>query len=485
MMKKLKLCSLIMMAAGLSFAVQASSPDEAKNATKRPNVLFVMCDDLANRVGVNGYSHVQTPNIDKFARSALNFHRAVVQYPMCGPSRASMLTGLYCEKVGQDTGEAQMFQYSPGVRIMPQIFRDNGYWTGGLGKISHNPWQDPELEGSWDEFHLFRLKEERKKSGPSKYSMRCPVQNDKKWSERIIYQSHPADDKYYPDAQSAEQAISWMKERKEDGQPFFIACGFLKPHNPYTCPEKYYDMYADSSAAVVHEEVSDWDNRPIHAKNSFFNTYGFKWKENDPERAAGIVRAYHACITYVDAQFGKIMDALDEQGLSDNTIVVFTSDHGYHLGEHFLWAKFSLFDESLRVPTFIRVPGANGNGKTTKSPVGLIDLLPTLQDYCGLDIAHKMQGKSLRPIVDDPSHSVKEYEYSIWGKREPELKGRSLLGERYHFIQWLDNENEVELYDLEKDPGEHVNLARHPEYGAMVKNFLKMVQEKKRSILDL
>lgn len=481
---RLKQYVLIMATAGLSLAVHASFLDEAKDTEKRPNVLFVICDDLTNRVGVNGYPHIQTPNIDKFAKSALNFQRAVVQYPMCGPSRASMLTGLYCEKIGQDTGDVKMFQYSPGVRIMPQIFRDNGYWTGGLGKISHDPWRDPELEGSWNEFHLFRLNEERKKSGPSKYNMRRPTKNGTKKPGKIIYESHPADEQYYPDAQSAEQLISWMKERKEDSRPFFIACGFLKPHNPYICPEKYYEMYADPSAAVVHEDAADWDNRPIHAKNPFFAAYGFKWKENDPGRAVGIIRAYHACITYMDAQFGKVMDALDEQGLADNTIVVFTSDHGYHLGEHFLWSKFSLFDESLRVPMFIRVPGASGNGKSTKSPVGLIDLLPTLQDYCGLEIAHNMQGESLRPIMDDPSHSVKEYEYSITGRREPEPTGRSLMGKRYHFMQWLDDENEIELYDLEKDPGEHVNLARNPECRALVEKFQRAVQEKRRSILD-
>ena len=280
-------------------------------------------------------------------------------------------------------------------------------------------------------------------------------------------------DDEHKDGRNARRVVSWLDSKSYGDKPFFIACGIQKPHVPFWAPKKYFDMYPQEKLVIPPALVGDWNDIPPRAMVKRFKAFGFELdKENDPLRRA-YTQAYHACISFIDAQIGLLLDALKRNKLWENTIVILISDHGYHLGEHYMWGKVSLFEECARVPMIVRVPGRTREGTSSSGLIELVDLYPTLSELCGLKAPAHLQGKSFTALLDDPSGAGRETAYTVVS-RGTEL-GRSIRTSRWRYAEW-GSSSAAELYDLEKDPAEHTNLAG--------KSAFKKQQEKMRRLLE-
>ncbi|MGE3778842.1 MAG: sulfatase, partial [Pirellulaceae bacterium] len=334
-------------------------------AAERPNVLFIMSDDLNNMLGCYGDPLAKTPHLDRLAARGVRFDRAYCAFPLCGPSRNSLLTGLYPNSTGI-LANAQIFRQTiPHQQSMPQTFRNAGYFAARIGKLYHynvpmsvgtNGHDDP---GSW-ELELNPAGVDRLEEEPHIFSL-LPGQ----FGGTLSYFASPRSDEFHTDGLMAEDAV-WVLERcaKRKDRPFFLSVGFFRPHTPYVAPQSpYFDWYSTDAMPVVQNVKEDQADIPAPGLGS----YKREQDQLTDDLRRQFRRAYLASISFMDAQVGRIVDALDRLGLAENTILVFTSDHGYHMGEHGLWQKMSLFEESARVPLLIVAPGVKG-GMSAASP---------------------------------------------------------------------------------------------------------------------
>ena len=439
---------------------------------KKPNVLFIVCDDLNTHLGSSGYPYTQTPNLNKLAAQGLTFDRAYCQYPVCGPSRASFLSGLYPESTGVLNNNLDIRNTRPNSPSMPAFFKKNGYWTGGVGKIYHNTKTDPG-EVAWHQNFRFEndelavVAEARKKFEAESGSI-DDRKNKKAWKAlrvkvggHLTAQTPPGNgpsglrDEQHKDGKNVRQVVQWLRKDVPDDRPFFIACGIQKPHVPFLAPDKYFDLYPLDGIVYQPDRPNLWDSIPQSAISKRYNAFGFELgKENDALRRE-YMQAYHACISFIDAQLKLVFDALKQSGHWEDTIIVFTSDHGYHLGDHFLWGKVTLFDIGAKVPLIMRVPGVTRGGTTSEAMVELVDLYPTLADLTGLKPPEHLQGTSLRPLLGHPDRmGKKKYAYSVVSRGSS--LGYALRNQRWRYARWPDGE---ELYNLANDPAEKKNLA--------------------------
>ena len=377
--------------APLSLAAQ----EKAASAGKRPNVLFIVCDDLNTHGSTSGYNHISTPTLDKLAAAGTRFLRAYCQYPVCGPSRSSFLSGLYPESTRVLDNKSDIRQERPGIVPLPEQFRKNGYWTAGVGKIFHNMKTDPG-ESCWYEYERFEnernpvLEKARKEFEAENGSIE-KASNRRAWrlkqkeakggaSGQKIPGYGPTDmsDEEHKDGRNVRRVVSWLDKKSHGARPFFIACGIQKPHVPFWAPKKYFDMYPREKLVTPPALVGDWEDIPALAMVKRFKAFGFELdKENYALRRA-YTQAYHACVSFIDAQLGLLLSALKRNGRWEDTIIIFISDHGYHLGEHYMWGKVSLFEECARVPMILRVPGRTRGGTSASGLTELLDLYPTL-----------------------------------------------------------------------------------------------------------
>ena len=352
---------------------------QALSQDKRPNVLLIMADDLNNMLGCYGDPLVKTPHIDRLASRGVMFQRAYCAFPLCGPSRNSMLTGLYPNSTGI-LANAQIFRQTiPKQQSLPQAFRNAGYFAARIGKMYHynvpnsigtNGHDDP---GSW-EMELNPAGVDRLQEEKEIFSL-TPGQ----FGGTLSWFASPKQDQHHTDGLMAEDA-EWVLERcaKRQDRPFFLAVGFFRPHTPYVSPKKWFDLYPKESMPVVSGIKEDQADIPAPGLGSYKKEQD-KLTDDLRQQAR---QAYLASISFMDAQVGRVIDALDRLGLSDNTIVVFTSDHGYHMGEHGLWQKMSLFEESSRVPLLIVAPGVSAKKSVVSAPISHVDLFPTLAELC-------------------------------------------------------------------------------------------------------
>ncbi|MDG1364715.1 MAG: sulfatase [Akkermansiaceae bacterium] len=442
-----------------------------KKKGNKKNVLLIVCDDLNTHVSPSGYDHIKTPTLAKFASNAMTFNRAFCQYPVCGPSRASFLNGLYPQSSGVIDNKADIRQTRPGTLSMPQFFKENGYWTGSVGKVFHSP-RHEHGEIAWNEFHRFNndelpvVAEARKKFEAENGSVELPKNRkawrtlEKKAKSKLDAQTPPGygpsglTEEQHKDGKNARTVARWLKDNPNGKKPFFITCGIQKPHVPFLAPQKYFDLYPLESIVYTPEKANLWDKIPRKAINTRFKEFGFEeTKENDALRRE-YMQAYHACVSFIDAQIKIVLDSLKESGQWENTIVIFTSDHGYHLGDHFLWGKVTLFDIGAKVPFIVHAPGLTKAGTRSEAMVELIDIYPTLAQLTGLTPPGHLQGASLRPLLDHPERlGKKNYAYSIV-TRGKEM-GYALRNQRWRYGKWPDGE---ELYNLTNDPEEKNNL---------------------------
>lgn len=458
-------------------------------AADRPNVLFLMSDDLNNMLGCYGDPLARTPNLDRLAARGVRFERAYCTFPLCGPSRNSLLTGLYPNSTGI-LANAQIFRQTiPAQVSLPQAFRLSGYFAARIGKLYHynvpnsigtNGHDDP---GSW-EMEMNPAGVDRLEEQPHIFSL-TPGQ----FGGTLSWFASPKSDRYHTDGLMAEDA-EWVLERcaKRKERPFFLAVGFYRPHTPYVAPRRpYFDWYPEEDMPVVRGVKEDQADIPPAGLGS---------SKREQDKLTDDLRrqcrqAYYASISFMDAQVGRVVDALDRTGLADNTIIVFTSDHGYHMGEHGLWQKMSLFEESARVPLLIVAPGVAAKGAAAKSPVSHIDLFPTLAELCGVERPANMQGQSLVPLLKDPDVAGRGWaltQVSRGGGRAratvaPDVSsddrrffGYSLRTPRWRYTEWDEGRKGRELYDHDADPRELANLADKPEHTNVVEELSQQLR---------
>ena len=453
---------------------QVGPKKHRQGAGKKKNVLFIVCDDLNTHVSPSGYEPIHTPTLSWLASESITFNRAFCQYPVCGPSRASFLSGLYPESTGVLNNTADIRTTRPNTINLPQFFKENGYWTACVGKIFHNAKTDPReaahhiLRFQNDELPVVRearLKFEKEygsvEKGPNRKKWR---ETKKKAAAKLDAQTPPGygrsglTDAQHKDGKNARQVSEWLNKKAHGDKPFFIACGIHKPHVPFLAPTKYFDRYPLDKIVYERDRPNLWDSIPKSAMSKRYEAFGFELGKEDDALRREYMQAYHACVSFLDAQLKLVFDALEENEHWDDTIVIFTSDHGYHLGDHFLWGKVTLFDIGARVPLLVRVPGLTSGGTKSEAMVELIDLFPTLADLNGLDTPDYLQGNSLRPLLAHPERlGRKKFAYSVVS-RGPKL-GYAIRNQRWRYAKWPDGE---ELYNLTNDPEEKKNLATRP-----------------------
>lgn len=428
-------------------------------AEGRPNVLFLISDDLNNCLGCYGHPLVETPNIDRLAARGVRFDRAYCQFPLCGPSRNSMLTGLYPNSSGILRNAEIFRQTVPRQISLPQAFRRNGYFAARIGKLYHynvptsvgtDGHDDP---GSW-ELELNPAGVDRLEEEPHIFTLTAG-----RFGGTLSWYASPKEDRYHTDAIQAADA-EWVLERcaRQKDRPFFLSVGFFRPHTPYVAPKHYFERYTKSEMPLVQGVEEDQKDVPALGLASYKREQD---KLTDDLRRE-CIQAYFASISFMDAQVGRVLDALDRHGFAENTIVVFTSDHGYHLGEHGLWQKQSLFEESARVPLIIAAPSVGTTGAVARAPVGLIDLYPTLTELCGVDAPTNLQGQSLVPMLRDPETKGRGWaltQVMRGGGGGRRVFGYSLRTPRWRYTEWDEGNRGRELYDHDSDPKELTNLA--------------------------
>ena len=444
-------------------------------AAKAPNVLFLMSDDLNTALSGFGHPQCKTPELDKLAERGMRFENMHCQYPVCGASRASLMSGLYPYTNGTLGNAGTLRGNMPDVLTMSQLFRKNGYRVGRVSKIYHMGIPGEIIAGtairddphSWDEVVNIKAPEQNAPGVSTHWSPKD------KGSQTFEGVEAEGDDLVHADGMAASHAIDFLKRHKD--KPFFLACGFVRPHVPLVAPKKYFDLYDRNAMIAPVVPENDLEDVPEIIRNYKRNStsYGVT-----PELHKGLLEAYYASISYMDAQVGRVLDALEELGLADNTIVVFTSDHGYLLGHHHKFQKQHLFEESTRVPFIVSVPWMKKQrGKTTKHITELIDLYPTLANLSGLKAPKNLHGTSMVPLLKNPSSNDWKKDLAFTISRSG---GESIRTHEWRFTQWGFGAGGMELYDLRKDPGEFTTLAGDPSYDKPF-NKLKAQLEAKRA----
>ena len=471
----------------------AKTQDPGNDSAKRKNVLLVICDDLNTHVAPSGYEPIVTPTLSKLASESMTFRRAFCQYPVCGPSRASLLSGLYPQSTGILNNTDDIRNERPKTITMPQYFKQNGYWTASVGKVFHSTRHEHGPQ-AWHEFVRFENDElsvvrEAREAFEAKYGSIEKSTNRKKWREIkktvsawLNAQTPPGHgrsgltDEQHKDGKNARQVATWLAEEAHGDKPFFIACGLQKPHVPFLAPDKYFDLYPKNEIVYRPDRPSLWDSIPMSALSKRYTAFGFELGKEDDALRREYMQAYHACVSFIDAQLAVVLDALKESGHADDTIVVFTSDHGYHLGDHFLWGKVTLFDIGAKVPFVVRVPGLTKAGTTSEAMVELVDIFPTLAHLSGLEIPEHLQGTSLRPLLDHPERlGKKRFAYSVVSRGKQ--LGYALRSQRWRYGKWPDGE---ELYNLSRDPEEKNNLAGKAHVASRLAEFRELLATKQR-----
>jgi len=436
----------------------------------KPNVLFLICDDLNCDLGSYGHPLVKSPHIDRLARQGVRFENAYCQYPLCGPSRASFMTGLYPDQTLVHRNAIYIREHVPNVQTMSQMFRNAGYFATRIGKIYH--YNVPKHIGtsghddpySWD--YTINPRGRDKDDEPLIFSLRPGS-----FGGTLSWLAADGTDEEQTDGIAATEATGLLKQHAEKGDPFFMAVGLFRPHTPFVAPKKYFDMYPLDEIKVPAVRDGYLDTLPKPARQSVTRK---KEQVNLPDDLARkAIQAYYASITFADAQLGRILETLEETGLSKNTIIVFTSDHGYHMGEHGHWQKTTLFENAARVPLIIAGPEVKAAGKSTKTPAEMVDFYPTLAELCGLKPPPYLSGVSLAPVLDDPTATPRSSALTQYAN------GYSIRTNRFRYTEWGDDGAEgAELYDHESDPQEMKNLATMPEHAATVKQLSKQLSQR-------
>lgn len=458
-----KFCIGFILTAGVVFCA-VSSQAQSKTPGVKYNVLFIAVDDLRPELGAYGQSHIKSPNIDKIANNGVTFDRAYCAMAFCNPSRASLLTGLRPDSIEVYDLFTHFRKKMPHAVSLPEYFKNNGYYTASFSKIFHLADEQSWSQPAWHTSAGYVLKE----------SLDLMKQSPKKRGP--LAENADVPDSAYVDGKTVNAAINTLRKIKD--KSFFLAVGFAKPHIPFTAPKKYWDMY-DPSEIKVPDTILPAnipDVAYIGLGTGELNPYA----DGHPEtrryvgnQAIELMRGYYACVSYVDAQVGKIMDELKALGLEKNTIVILWGDHGWKLGEYGEWGKRSNMELDLRSPLIVSTPEMREKGKHAAGLVEFIDIYPTLCQEAGLPVPAGLQGKSFSKLLDNPDADFKKAAFSQVGRPATKSMGYSMRTDRYRYTRWVDEFNNKhilgeELYDHKTDPKEMRNVANDPAYASIL-----------------
>ena len=469
----LRVAALALCAPLLALAATPSTPSKL-------NVLFLIADDLNCDLGSYGAAGLRTPNIDRLAARGVRFERAYCQFPLCSPSRSSFLTGRRPNVTGVLTNPNATSPVSPHFRekipatvTLPQLFKANGWFSARVGKLYHYGVPLDIGTSSLDDFHSWDQVVNPRGRDREIHDKIFSLQPGQFGGTLSWLADDEGADLDHTDGIGATEAIRLLERFKRESRPFFLAVGFYRPHTPYVAPQKWFELYP--TAGIQLPGLSD-DDRTRTPAAAYLSANAAQAKLTDDLRRQAI-QAYHASISYMDAQLGRVLDSLDQLGLAQNTVIVFTSDHGYHLGDHGLWQKQSLFERSARVPLIIAAPGAKANGQASRSLVEMLDLYPTLADLAGLKAPAYLDGTNLRPVLENPAHPVKPAAFSQV-RRGNNGEGYSVRTERFRYTEWSNARGEItaaQLFDEVADPAEAKNLIAEPAHAATAKELAALL----------
>ena len=456
-------------------------------STRRLNVLFIMSDDMRVELGCYGSRfHAKTPNLDALAKSGVRFDRNYCQFPLCNPSRASLLTGRSPLKTGVLGNRTNFRAAHPDWKSLPQLFRESGYVAVRSGKIFHGGLDDPKAwqstsgggaaeEGGMQSADAGHVMDTSHIAERTERDLRSPKftpatadesegRRRAQYSDRIVVLQGNGES--HGDYRTAERTIENLRLYKNE--PFFIACGFVKPHSPPTAPQRFFDLY-DADKIELTPDFASWPTVPPGFPSAAIrprNADLFIGRGASEAEAREVIRAYLASISWVDWNIGRVLSELDRLGLRENTIVVFMADHGYQLGEKGKWSKAgSLFEMGTRVPLIVSAPGMQGNGQSCERIVESLDIYPTLLDLCGLPLPSAIDGSSLTPLLGRPAGSWDKPAYSVWSEDGKTLHGVAVRTEKWRYAEFGENgANGAMLFDPVSDPLEMKNLANDEKY---------------------
>lgn len=467
---KIRVCLLLLLA--VSSLVQANSP--------RPNVLFVAVDDLKPLLGSYGDTHAITPNLDALAATGVRFSRAYTQYPVCGPSRMSLLTGTRPEVNGVTNLKLKLRDVNPSFVTLPQLFRNNGYTTAASGKIF-----DPRNVSS------------RQQDDPLSWSIPYQAPQSELEKSRLAVERVNQPDAAFVDGDINQRAITLLKQLAAKDDPFFLAVGYKKPHLPFVAPARFFDRFDPEqfSLAEFQQAPVDGESKYLLHNNPELRGYhpsaqvnkGGKYSEQGITHAEQreLLHGYYAATSFIDALFGELVLALEQTGKAENTVIVVWGDHGFHLGDHGLWGKHTTMEQSAQVPLIIKLPG--GEPRVVDQPVELMDLYKTLADVAGLAVPKVVQGKTLTGVLkgerlkDEEAVAVTQY-------KRAGAYGYSIRSERYRYTEWVNKHGKTvyrDLYDLQADPMETQNIIAIPDKQADVKRLARLLRQHGEGLMRL
>jgi arylsulfatase A-like enzyme len=457
---------------GVPALVTASTEKQAD--ISKPNILFIAVDDLRCQLGCYGNEQMITPNIDSLASGGVKFNRAYCQVPVCGASRASIMTGVRPTRERFVDHKTLAEKDAPNVTTVNTHFTNHGYYTVSVGKVFHH---SPDNAGGWSEEPWIP---------PRPYNLRYLLPESQRiWDKhkktskkrRVLgpaFEAADVADNLYSDGQVADRAIEKLGMLSKKEEPFMLAVGFYKPHLPFNCPKKYWDLY-DRNKIDLADNPFKPKEAPDAAMHNWSELRAYAQIPQDgpltDEMARNLVHGYYACVSYTDAQIGKVLSELERLGLRDNTVVVLWGDHGWNLREHGLWCKHCNFETSLHSPLIVSVPGMNC-GKETDALVEYLDMYPSLCQLANLPVPNHLHGRSFVPLLKNPNIKWKEAVFSRW------IDGDSVKTEGYRYTEWRNKEGKIYarmLYDHKADPGENINIAEKAENAGIVKKLSNML----------
>ena len=434
---------------------------------QQPNVLFLICDDLNCDLACYGHPQVKTPNLDRLAQRGVLFPNTHCQYPLCGPSRASFMTGLYADQTLVRRNAIYIRERIPNVNTMSQMFRDNGYFATRIGKMYHyNVPRHIGTSGHDDPYSWNYTINPRGRDKADEDKIFSLTPNN--FGATLSWLAAEGTDEEQTDGIAATAAIKMLEQHQANKQNFYLAVGLYRPHTPYVAPKKYFDVYPLDKIVVPEVPEGYLDTLPSPARKSLTRRKSQLNLKKDIAKQA--IQAYYASITFADAQIGRILTALDETGLADNTIVLFTSDHGYHMGEHGHYQKTTLFNNATHVPLIMAGPSI-AKGQVAQTMAEMVDFYPTLADLSGWKVPEFLSGKSLVPALRDPNAIVRESAFTQYDV------GYSIRTKDFRYTEWGENGSAGnELYDQRTDPTEMKNLAGSDEHSETIETLTKQLR---------
>ena len=489
----------------------------AESVRARPNIVFIAVDDLRPEFGAYGASYIKSPNLDRLAKSGITFQRAYCQQAVCSPTRSSLLTGTRPDTTKVWDLVTHFRDALPNVVTLPQLFKNNGYFVQGMGKIYHGslddapswsvPWGTPKAE-------TYALPENvalnARRYGVDPDDANAPAAKDKGGAKAKAkakaggpatltvpdampaaknirgpaFESADVADNYYQDGKVAELAVATLQEMSKKPEPFFLAVGFVKPHLPFVSPKKYWDLYDPAKIELAPNKFrpKDAPDYAILPGGELRNYYGIPEDSVPDDLARQLKHGYYASISYMDAQVGKVLDELDRLDLRKNTIVILWGDHGWKLGEHDAWCKHSTTENDTNTALLLSVPGMKNAGSKSKSIVEFVDIYPTLAELAGLPLPSHLEGLSFKTLLEDPNRPWKTAAFSQYPRNAGktgagQLMGYSMRTERYRLTVWVNRNDHtkidaIELYDHQLDPQENFNVAKVPANGELVEQLM-------------